>query len=84
MSKDKPEQPRQWHPLFAQVLRPLVEEHYDVETNFPVGDAPREDPGLARARPGDHGEGRGGGGNGLRLRLAEALEDVRAHRSRRY
>jgi hypothetical protein len=42
MSKDKPEQPRQWHPLFAQVLRPLVEEHYDVETNFPVGDAPRE------------------------------------------
>ena len=32
----------QWHPLFAEVLRPLVEEHYDVQTNVPVGDLPRE------------------------------------------
>lgn len=32
----------QWHPLFAQLLRPLVEDYYDVETNFPVGDLPRE------------------------------------------
>jgi hypothetical protein len=32
----------QWHPIFAKVLRPLVHEHYDVETNVPVGDAPRE------------------------------------------
>jgi hypothetical protein len=31
----------QWHPLFAQLLRPLVEGHYRVETNMPVGDAPR-------------------------------------------
>src|SRR4051794_17041305 len=31
----------QWHPIFAKVLRPLVQEHYDVETNVPVGDAPR-------------------------------------------
>ena len=34
--------PVQWHPIFAQVLRPLVQEHYDVRTNMPVGDAPRE------------------------------------------
>jgi hypothetical protein len=32
----------QWHPLFAKLLRPLVEEYYDVQTNFPVGDVPRE------------------------------------------
>ncbi len=31
----------QWHPLFAKMLRPLVQEHYDVQTNLPVGDAPR-------------------------------------------
>jgi hypothetical protein len=31
----------QWHPLFAKILRPLVQEHYDVQTGFPVGDAPR-------------------------------------------
>jgi hypothetical protein len=31
----------QWHPLFAAVLRPLVEDHYEVRTNMPVGDAPR-------------------------------------------
>lgn len=31
----------QWHPLFAKLLRPLLEEHYDVLTNLPVGDAPR-------------------------------------------
>jgi hypothetical protein len=33
--------PIQWHPLFAQLLRPLVESHYHVETGVPVGDAPR-------------------------------------------
>src|SRR5262245_50113151 len=32
----------QWHPLFAQLLRSLVEDHYAVETNVPVGDLPRE------------------------------------------
>jgi len=31
----------QWHPLFAELLRPLLEGHYEVQTNVPVGDAPR-------------------------------------------
>jgi hypothetical protein len=31
----------QWHPLFAKLLRPLMEGHYEVKTNVPVGDAPR-------------------------------------------
>ncbi len=31
----------QGHPLFAKMLRPLVQEHYEVQTNLPVGDAPR-------------------------------------------
>src|SRR5260370_21894127 len=30
----------QWHPLFAQLLRPLVQDYYEVQTNVPVGDAP--------------------------------------------
>jgi len=33
--------PIQWHPFFVQLLRPLVESHYAVETKVPVGDAPR-------------------------------------------
>src|ERR1700722_4155412 len=32
----------QWHPIFAQLLRPAVEAYYDVQTTVPVGDAPRE------------------------------------------
>src|SRR5229473_245681 len=32
----------QWHPVFAQLLRPAVEAYYEVQTTFPVGDAPRE------------------------------------------
>jgi hypothetical protein len=32
----------QWHPLFAQLLRPHVERYYEVRTNVPVGDLPRE------------------------------------------
>jgi hypothetical protein len=32
----------QWHPTFARLLRPLLEPHYDVQTNVPVGDAPRQ------------------------------------------
>jgi len=32
----------QWHPIFAQLLRPVVEGYYDVQTTVPVGDAPRE------------------------------------------
>ena len=31
----------QWHPLFAKMLRPLVQDYYEVQTNLPVGDAPR-------------------------------------------
>jgi hypothetical protein len=41
MSKDKDKPVRQWHPLFAALLRPMLQDHYDVQTNFPVGDAPR-------------------------------------------
>jgi hypothetical protein len=33
---------KQWHPIFAKVLRPAVEVYYEVQTNLPVGDAPRE------------------------------------------
>src|ERR1700730_6401384 len=33
---------RQWNRVFAELLRPLVESHYHVETNVPVGDAPRQ------------------------------------------
>lgn len=32
----------QWHTAFAFLLRPLVEQYYDVMTNMPVGDLPRE------------------------------------------
>src|SRR5262245_10511719 len=32
----------QWHPIFAQLLRPAVEAYYEVQTTVPVGDAPRE------------------------------------------
>jgi hypothetical protein len=33
---------KQWHPLFARLLRPLVEAYYEVRTNVAVGEAPRE------------------------------------------
>jgi hypothetical protein len=32
----------QWHPIFAQLLRPTMEAYYEVQTTVPVGDAPRE------------------------------------------
>jgi hypothetical protein len=32
----------QWHPLFAEILRPWLEKYYEVQTNVPVGDVPRE------------------------------------------
>ncbi len=32
----------QWHPLFAQLLRPILENEFDIQTNVPVGDMPRE------------------------------------------
>ncbi len=31
----------QWHPIFAHLLRPLVESHFEVRTNQPVGELPR-------------------------------------------
>ena len=30
-----------WHPLFVQLLRPLVEGHYEIRTGQTVGDMPR-------------------------------------------
>src|SRR5690242_2614169 len=33
---------KQWHPVFAQLLRPAVEPAYEMQTTVPVGDAPRE------------------------------------------
>src|SRR5262249_44194496 len=33
---------RHWHPLFAQLLRPLLQDYYEIRTNLPVGDLPRE------------------------------------------
>jgi hypothetical protein len=33
---------KQWHPLLAYLLRPLLQNHYEVKTNVPVGDLPRE------------------------------------------
>lgn len=32
----------QWHPIFTDLLRTLVQDHYEVWTNLPVGDLPRE------------------------------------------
>ena len=32
----------QWHPLFAHLLRPVLEGAYDVLTDVPVGDLPRQ------------------------------------------
>ncbi len=32
----------QWHPLFAQLLRPVLQEHYEIQTDVPVGDLPRQ------------------------------------------
>ncbi len=32
----------QWHPLFARLLRPLVERYYEVQTNVPVSDLRRQ------------------------------------------
>ena len=31
----------QWHPIFAKMLRPLVQDYYEVVIGLPVGDAPR-------------------------------------------
>ena len=30
-----------WHPIFAQLLRPLVQDYYELRTEVPVGDRPR-------------------------------------------
>lgn len=31
----------QWHPVFVDLLRPLVEQHYEFRTGQTVGDMPR-------------------------------------------
>ena len=33
---------KQWHPVFAELLRPLVESHFEVRTDVAVGDRPRQ------------------------------------------
>jgi len=33
---------KQWHPVFAELLRPVVEAYFEVQTTVPVGDRPRE------------------------------------------
>ena len=40
MSKE--DKPTQWHPIFAELLRPMLQDYYEVQTNVPVGDAPCE------------------------------------------
>jgi hypothetical protein len=32
----------QWHPIFAQLLRPRVEKHFEMQLNVSVGELPRE------------------------------------------
>ncbi len=32
----------QWHPIFAQLLRPRVEKHFEMQLNVAVGELPRE------------------------------------------
>jgi hypothetical protein len=32
----------QWHPIFAYLLRQALQDYYDMQTNVPVGDVPRE------------------------------------------
>ena len=31
----KKDKPKQWHPLFAELLRPLLQDYYDVQINVP-------------------------------------------------
>src|SRR5438270_16971 len=31
----------QWHPIFAYLLRPVLERYYEIRTNQPVGELPR-------------------------------------------
>jgi len=32
----------QWHPIFDDLLRRALQDYYEVQTNVPVGDLPRE------------------------------------------
>jgi hypothetical protein len=32
----------QWHPIFAKLIRPLLQDYFEILTNVPVGDVPRE------------------------------------------
>jgi hypothetical protein len=41
MSKHR-DKATQWHPLLAELLRPLLQDYYDVQTDQPVGDLPRQ------------------------------------------
>jgi hypothetical protein len=34
--------PVQWHPIFAHLLRPLLQGYYEVQTDVAVGDLPRQ------------------------------------------
>jgi hypothetical protein len=34
--------PTQWHNAFAFLLRPIVEQYFEISTNVPVGELPRE------------------------------------------
>src|SRR5437660_12389467 len=40
----------QWHPLFAELLRPLLRDYYEIRTEVPVGELARE-AGLVLLRP---------------------------------
>src|SRR5437879_12782648 len=31
----------QWHPIFAYLLRPVLERYYEIRSNQPVGELPR-------------------------------------------
>jgi hypothetical protein len=42
LPEDRVARKKQWHPVFAELLRPVVESHYRLDMNVPVGDAPRE------------------------------------------
>src|SRR5436190_834203 len=32
----------QWHPMFARLLRELLKDYYDIQTEVPVSDLPRK------------------------------------------
>lgn len=42
MSEGREKKANQWHPIFAELLRPLLQDYFEVQTNVAVGDAPRQ------------------------------------------